>query len=70
MEDDYMSFVKDRIELDKLLGTTRPEYHKQIKELLEKKHNIMKKNGFLAGIQINCINKKLEKIKKQSNTSK
>lgn len=66
MEDDYLSFVKEHIELDKLLATTLPKYHQEIKELLEKKHNIMKKNGFLADFQLNNINKKIQKIRNKS----
>lgn len=70
MEDDYQNFVKEHIELDKLLATTLPKYHQEIKTLLEKKHNIMKKNGFFANFQLNNINKKIEKIKNKSYSQK
>lgn len=70
MENDYMNIIKEHIELDKLLASTKPEYHELIKQLIEKKHSIMQKNGFFAGFQINRINKKIEKIKKKSYSSK
>ncbi|MCI8309319.1 MAG: hypothetical protein HFJ45_03755 [Clostridia bacterium] len=63
MEEDYVEFVKSQIELDKLLSVIKPEYHEQIKELLKKKKEIMKNNGFFADFQLNKINKKINKIK-------
>ncbi len=67
MENDYMNLVKEHIELDKLLAVTKPEYHSTIKKLLEKKKEIIKKNGLLANLQLNNINKKIQKIKSISN---
>ena len=60
---DYLSLVTEHIEKDKLLGTSNPKYHKQIKNLLEKKEEIRKANGLFAEIRINNINKKLNKLK-------
>jgi hypothetical protein len=63
MKDDYIKFIEEHIELDKLLATTKPEYHNQIKELLKKKKEIIEKNGIFANFQLNQINKKIQKIK-------
>ena len=60
---DYLNLVTKHIEIDKILSTSNPKYHPQIKKLLEKKDIIKKKNGLLAGMQINKINKKIEKLK-------
>ena len=65
-EEKYMDLVKEHIELDKLLATTKPEFHNQIKKLLKQKKDIIKKNGFLASYQLDKINKKIQKIKDKS----
>lgn len=62
-EEKYLDLVTKHIELDKLLGTSDPKYHNQIKELLEKREHIRKSNGLFAGFKINRINKKLETFK-------
>ena len=61
--EDYIEFVKNQIEMDKLLHSIKPEKRKYAKELLNKKKKIIKKNGFLANFQLNKINKKIEKLK-------
>jgi hypothetical protein len=63
MKENYIDFVHEHIELDKLLASTDPKYHEQIKKLLEKKKTIIEKNGFFAGFQLNKINKKIKKIR-------
>lgn len=65
MEEDYINFVKNYIELDKILATTKPQYHEKVKYLLNKKKEIIKKNGLLANYQLKKINKKIEKLKKK-----
>lgn len=60
---DYLNLVTKHIEIDKILSTSNPKYHPHIKKLLEKKEIIKKKNGLFAGMQINKINKKIEKLK-------
>jgi hypothetical protein len=68
MDEDYMSFIKEHIELDKLLATTNPKYHEKIKKLLEDKKDIMQENGFWADFKLKRINKKIQKLKnKKSN---
>lgn len=62
-EENYLDLVTKHIELDKLLGTSDPKYHNQIKKLLKKRENIKKSNGILAEFKINRINKKLETFK-------
>lgn len=60
---DYLSLVTEHIEKDKILGTSNPKYHPQIKYLLEKRDKIRKSNGFFAESRIHKINKKIEKLR-------
>lgn len=60
---DYLSLVTKHIEKDKILGTSNPKYHPQIKALLKKREKIRKSNGFLAGYRIHKINIKIEKLR-------
>jgi len=63
MEDNsYIDLVKEHIELDKLLANTKPEFHEEIKSLLQKKKKILRKNGLFATVQLKNINKKITKI--------
>ena len=62
-EKNYIDFVNNQIELDKLLHSVKSENRKYAKELFNKKKEIIKKNGFLANIQLKNINKKIEKLK-------
>lgn len=64
MEKDYMDFVKEQIELDKILAKTDSKYHKKIKELLNQKKKIINKNGLFANYKLNKINKQIEKYYK------
>ncbi len=62
----YIDLVKNQIELDKLLASTNPKYHKELRRLLELKQNIMQKNGFFADYQLRKIYKKIMHIKNKS----
>lgn len=64
----YLDLVKLKIEYDTILSKVSPENVQEVKELLDKKHEIMKENGFLAGIKINSINKKIDKFIKSNST--
>ena len=65
-KENYIDLVNEHIELDKLLSVTNPKFHEEIKKLLNEKKEIIKNNGFFAGIKLNKIDKRLEKIKELS----
>lgn len=60
---DYLNLITKHIEIDKILSSSNPKYHPQIKKLLDKKSIIKEKNGLFAGIQLNKINRKIDKLK-------
>ena len=60
-DENYMDFVNNQIEINKLLSSVKPEDRKYVKKLFDKKKEIIKKNGFFANIQLKVINKKIEK---------
>lgn len=62
-DEDYIDLVNNQIELDKLLHSVKPEKQELAKELLKKKKEIMKNNGFFADLQLKRINKKINKLK-------
>ena len=62
-DENYMDFVNNQIEINKLLSSVKPEDRKYVKELYDKKKEIIKKNGFFANIQLKIINKKIDKLK-------
>ena len=64
---DYEELFKEKMNHAKLLYNLSIEDQNKIKTLLEKKENIRKNNGFLSTFQINSINKKIDKIRKQKN---
>ena len=64
-EKDYEQLVKENIEKANLLYNLTDEGRNLVLTLLKKKENIQNKNGILASIQINNINKKIEKIKQK-----
>ena len=66
--EDYMDFINNQIELEKLLYSVKPEDRKYAKQLFEQKKEILKKNSIFADFQLKKINKKIEKLK--TNTSK
>ncbi len=61
----YLDLVTLKIEYDTILSKVDKEHVAEVKSLLDKKHEIMKANGFLAGVKINSINKKIDKFVKQ-----
>ena len=64
MEENYVDKVNEKIEYAKLLNSIRPECIQEAGVLLQKKKEIMQKNGFFADLQLKKINRKLEKLKK------
>ena len=60
---DYQDYVKFNIETAKLLSIVPKEKHEKVILLLNKKKEIIEKNGFLANIKLNYINRKIEKLK-------
>ena len=63
---DYEELVKDNIEKANLLYSLSEEDKKEINILLNKKSKIIEKNGIFANLQLNRINKKIQKIKKKN----
>lgn len=61
---DYEEMVKENIIKARLLYNLSPEDQKKITNLLNKKEEIIAKNGLFANIKLNRINKKINKIKK------
>ena len=57
----YFEFVKLKIEYDNILSKVSLIDVDKVKKLLDKKHEIMNKNGFLAESHLNKINKKIQK---------
>lgn len=62
----YLDIVTLKIEYDTILSKVAPEHVQDVKTLLDKKHQIMKENGILAGVKINKINKKIDKYIKDN----
>ena len=58
----YLELVKLKIEYDTTLSKVSLKDISEVKQLLDKKHTIMKQNGFLAERKINRINKKIKKF--------
>ena len=58
----YLELVKLKIEYDTTLSKVSLKDISEVKQLLDKKHAIMKQNGFLAERKINRINKKIKKF--------
>lgn len=61
---DYEEMVKENIIKARLLYNLSPEDQKKITNLLNKKEEIIAKNGLFANIKLSRINKKINKIKK------
>ena len=57
--ENYIDFVNNQIELDKLLSSVDPKNQKLAKELFNKRKDIIKKNGIFADFQLKRINKKI-----------
>lgn len=58
----YLELVRLKIEYDTILSQVPENDIEEVKMLLDKKHEIMKQNGFLAEHKINKINKKIAKF--------
>lgn len=66
----YLDIVKLKIEYDTILSQVPENDIEEVKMLLDKKHEIMKKNGLLAERKINNINKKISKFIQKGNSQK
>lgn len=62
---DYEELVKDNITRAKLFHSLSKEDISKVEHLLKQKEKIKEKNGLLANLKINRINKKIEKIRKK-----
>lgn len=66
----YDELVKENILIAKTLSNLPEKQKEKVKNLLLKKQIIKQKNGFFAGIQIEIINKKINKIREDYNEKK
>ena len=57
----YLELIKLKIEYDSTLSKVSLTDIDKVKKLLDKKHEIINQNGFLAEHKINKINKKIQK---------
>lgn len=64
---DYQELVKENISKAKLLYGLNSEDIEKVLDLLNKKQEIMRKNGFFSNIQLKQLDKKIEKIRKNVN---
>ncbi len=60
---DYETLVKNSIERANILYSLSEKDRILVNKLLDKKEKIKEKNGIFANLQLNIINKKIEKIK-------
>ena len=63
---DYEEIVKENIKKANLLYPLSPEDRILVEKLLNKKEDIINKNGFFASIQLSLINRKIRKIQTKS----
>ena len=63
----YLELVKIKIEYDSTLSKIALTDVDEVKKLLDKKHEIINQNGFLAEHKINKINKKIQKYIDKNN---
>ena len=63
----YLELVKIKIEYDSTLSKVALTDIDEVKKLLDKKHEIINQNGFLAEHKINKINKKIQKYIDKNN---
>lgn len=61
---DYQKLIKNNIELANILNSTPVENQNSVIALLNKKQEIMEKNGIFASFQLDSINKKITKLMK------
>ena len=69
-EDDFENKLKEKIELANLLVGLNDSDTEKVHLLYQKKKNIMKKNSIFSGIQINKINKQIDKIRNKYDPKK
>ena len=62
-EENYIDFVNNQIELNKLLNSVSPENREYAKKLFNKKKEIIQKNNIFANSQLKKINKRINKLK-------
>ena len=62
---DYEQLVKENIEKANLLYGLNDKDKVLMESLLEKREKLREKNGLLANIKINKINKKIDSIKQK-----
>lgn len=67
-KEDYQELVKKNISKAKALFGLSEEDAKEVLALLNQKDEIIKENGFWANFKLNKIDKKIEKIRKNSKT--
>lgn len=67
---DFCNLVKENIEIAKSLSNLPENKKEEVKNLLLKKKEIQIRNGFLAEIKIEKINKKIKKIREDFNEKK
>ena len=61
---DYQKLIKNNIELANILNSTPLENQDYVITLLNKKQEIIEKNGIFASFQLDSINKKINKLMK------
>lgn len=61
---DYQKLIKNNIELANILNSTPVENQNSVIALLNKKQEIIEKNGIFASFQLDSINKKINKLMK------
>lgn len=66
----YDELVKENILIAKTLYNLPKDQQERIKKLLLKKHKLVQKNGFFAELQIEKINRKINKIREEYNEKK
>ncbi len=66
----YDDLIKDNISIAKAINNLPKKQQEKVKNLLLKKQIIKNKNGFFAEIQIEKINRKINKIREEYNEQK
>lgn len=61
---DYQKLIKNNIELANILNSTPVENQNSVISLLNRKQEIIEKNGIFASFQLDSINKKINKLMK------
>ena len=69
-DEHYDNLIKDNISIAKAINNLPEKQQEKVKNLLLKKQIIKNKNGFFAEIQIEKINRKINKIREEYNEEK